>query len=185
MRDKLYTTPSMGKNITTDTGGQLNKSNIDSLSITTNVTPPVGRGKDVADDRQGAGASMACVDMVIKGMSDNTNSGIITGQDACSFMRGISNIHNVRGNKGSISHKRWGKVKNGFGWIYSKKIGYSCPMDSRTAGLDSLSSVGGLIQALQPGENKGDFDILGNLPVYVNTSGRDESESESQTRKSD
>ena len=108
MNNKLCTTPSMGKNITTDTGGQLDSSNIDPLNITTSTTPPVVQDKGVAIDGHSAGASMACEDMGIQG------TGITTGQDACTFRRGICNIHKIRDNKSSISSKRWGKVK----WIW-------------------------------------------------------------------
>ena len=64
--------------------------------------------KGVAIDGHSAGASMACEDMGIQG------TGITTGQDACTFRRGICNIHRIRDNKSSISSKRWGKLK----WIW-------------------------------------------------------------------
>ena len=48
----------------------------------------------------------------------------------CTHKRGICMKHKIKGNKMTQKHKRWGKVKHGYGWIYTQTVSYSCPMDN-------------------------------------------------------
>ena len=46
----------------------------------------------------------------------------------CKFRRGKCITHDIKGEKKTISIKKWGKVKTGYGWIYSKKVTWLCRM---------------------------------------------------------
>ena len=52
----------------------------------------------------------------------------------CVHKRGTCITHNIKGKKSIVKHKRWGKVKTGYGWIHSQTVKYTCPMDSCPTG---------------------------------------------------
>ena len=38
--------------------------------------------------------------------------------------------HGVEARKKVITSKKWGEKKHGYGWIYSRKVEYSCRMEN-------------------------------------------------------
>ena len=56
----------------------------------------------------------------------------------CVHKRGMCVIHKFKGKKITVKHKRWGKVKTGYGWIHSQTVRYTCPMDSCPTGQKSF-----------------------------------------------
>ena len=48
----------------------------------------------------------------------------------CNIRRGKCLTHNIKGEKKNTSTTKWGKVKTGYGWIYSKKVTWLCRMRS-------------------------------------------------------
>ena len=50
--------------------------------------------------------------------------------DICVFKRGVCQVHKLKGKKSVNKTKKWGKVKSGYGWIYSQTVKYTCPRDT-------------------------------------------------------
>ena len=48
----------------------------------------------------------------------------------CVHKRGKCAVHKLKRNKMIVKHKRFGKIKTGYGWIHSQTVRYTCPMDS-------------------------------------------------------
>ena len=44
----------------------------------------------------------------------------------CVFSRGICKIHKLKGDKKTVSTKKWKKKKYGYGWVTVKETQYSC-----------------------------------------------------------
>ena len=61
--------------------------------------------------------------VILSGVNDDS------GPIECSFKRGVCMVHKLKGKKTVHKTKKWGKTKNGYGWIYSQTVKYSCPHD--------------------------------------------------------
>ena len=96
-------------------------------------------------------------------MNDNINTN--GGGDAvksCEFKRGFCVTHKLKGDRRTITSKKWTKKKFGFGWVTSKQTVYSC---SSGLGLPQLSEN----QLLSDGSQSPVQDIKGG-PDISNTS---------------
>ena len=49
----------------------------------------------------------------------------------CQIKKGRCLTHNIEAKKNTIKSKKWGKTKNGFGWIYSNKVEWLCRLRIR------------------------------------------------------
>ena len=63
-----------------------------------------------------------------KRLLGDVNDDVVTVE--CMFKRGVCQVHKIKGKKSVHKTKKWGQVKNGYGWIYSQTVRYTCPMDS-------------------------------------------------------
>ena len=60
-------------------------------------------------------------------MNDDINTN--GGGDAvksCEFKRGFCVSHKLKGDKRTVTSKKWAKKKFGYGWVTSKQIVYTC-----------------------------------------------------------
>ena len=48
----------------------------------------------------------------------------------CIVKKGMCQKHGVEARKKVITSKKWGEKKHGYGWIYSRKVEYSCRMEN-------------------------------------------------------
>ena len=60
-------------------------------------------------------------------MNDDINTN--GGDDAvksCEFKRGFCVSHKLKGDKRTVTSKKWAKKKFGYGWVTSKQVVYTC-----------------------------------------------------------
>ena len=118
------------------------------------VAPSMGRAYNVALEESCMTMTKSQLDYVEKGQVDQTmieegdkadnfgDSGemsvvktniVSEGEDMmhgdepqCKFRRGICKTHNLKGDKKTVSIKKWKKKKYGYGWVTAKETQYSC-----------------------------------------------------------
>ena len=56
----------------------------------------------------------------------NDNVAVGGGTELCEFKKGICTLHNIKGKKIVTSSKKWTQKKDGYGWVTSRKVTYSC-----------------------------------------------------------
>ena len=58
--------------------------------------------------------------------NDDECGSIQNVDEECVYKRGYCLLHKLKGEKRTIKSKRWGAVKNGYGWIHSSRVRYFC-----------------------------------------------------------
>ena len=46
-------------------------------------------------------------------------------EQLCAFKRSMCLTHKIKGNKKTVTSKKWSRLKNGYRWVTTKKIEYS------------------------------------------------------------
>ena len=62
--------------------------------------------------------------------------------EVCVYKRGYCTYHKSKGVRMVTKTKKWGKMKTGFGWIYSSKVSYSCRVKSDNLQTTNFGSSG-------------------------------------------
>ena len=60
------------------------------------------------------------------GRNEDECGSIQNVDEECVYKRGYCLLHKLKGEKRTIKSKRWGAVKNGYGWIHSSRDRYFC-----------------------------------------------------------
>ena len=60
--------------------------------------------------------------------------------ERCQIKKGRCLFHNIEARKNTTKSKKWGKTKNGFGWIYSYKVEWLCRLRSKDSTDQDIST---------------------------------------------
>ena len=93
------------------------------------VTPSVVSEPETMGNRNAKGATKTEI------TDDNTDG-------VCVYKRGYCTYHKSKGIRMVTKTKKWGKLKTGFGWIYSSKVSYSCRVKSDNLQTTNFGSSG-------------------------------------------
>ena len=59
----------------------------------------------------------------------------------CQIRRGSCQKHQLKARKTVIKSRKWGKKKDGFGWIYTSKVSYMCRLETQGREVSQNSTL--------------------------------------------
>ena len=118
-------------------------------------------------DNCGNSGEMGVVRTNIESMGGDMSHG---DEPQCEFRRGVCLTHKLKGNKKTLSIKKWKKKKYGYGWVTVKETQYSCSYraGNTTEYQDIMNSEG---NCRSPARNIGDISGCSGSVLGINREG--------------
>ena len=126
----------------------------------------MGEGGNKTDNCGNSG-EMGGVRTNIESMGGDMRHG---DEPQCEFRRGVCLTHKLKGNKKTLSIKKWKKKKYGYGWVTVKETQYSCSYraGNTTEYQDIMNSEG---NCKSPARNIGDISGCSGSVLGINREG--------------